>query len=96
VGMTVDEFWDWFERGMLTEPAEVTRKAQLYYAESWAFAHFLRQAGGNHRKVFDAYFRREISGTGSKAVFEELVRTELGVDLPQLEDQFVKYIQALK
>ena len=96
VGMTVDEFWDWFERGMLTEPAEVTRKAQLYYAESWAFAHFLRQAGANHRKVFDAYFRREVAGTGSKAVFEELVRTELGLDLPQLEDQFVKYIQALK
>ena len=96
VGMTVDEFWDWFERGMLSEPAEVTRKAQLYYAESWAFAHFLRQAGGNHRKVFDAYFRREIAGTASKAVFEELVRNELGMDLPQLEDQFVKYIQGLR
>ena len=96
VGMTVDEFWDWFERGMMTEPAEVTRKAQLYYAESWAFAHFLRQAGGNHRKVFDAYFRREIAGTGSKAVFEEMVRNELGVDLLQLEDQFVKYIQGLR
>jgi hypothetical protein len=96
VGMTVDEFWDWFERGMMTEPAEVTRKAQLYYAESWAFAHFLRQAGGNHRKVFDAYFRREMAGTGSKAVFEELVRNELGVDLLQLEDQFVKYIQGLR
>ena len=96
VGMTVDEFWDWFERGMLSEPAEVTRKAQLYYAESWAFAHFLRQAGGNHRKVFDAYFRREIAGTASKAVFEELVRNELGMDLPQLEDQFVKYIQSLR
>jgi hypothetical protein len=96
VGMTVDEFWDWFERGMITEPSEVTRKAQLYYAESWAFAHFLRQAGGNHRKVFDAYFRREIAGTASKAVFEELVRNELGVDLPQLEDQFVKYIQGLR
>ena len=96
VGMTVDEFWDWFERGMMTEPAEVTRKAQLYYAESWAFAHFLRQAGGNHRKIFDAYFRREISGQGSKAAFEELVRSELGLDLPQLEDQFVKYIQGLR
>jgi ribosomal protein S27E len=96
VGMTVDEFWDWFERGMMTEPAEVTRKAQLYYAESWAFTHFLRQAGGNHRKVFDAYFRREIAGTGSKAVFEELVRSELGLDLLQLEDQFVKYIQGLR
>jgi len=96
VGMTVDEFWDWFERGMMNEPADVTRKAQLYYAESWAFAHFLRQAGGNHRKVFDAYFRREIAGTGSKAVFEELVRSELGLDLPQLEDQFVKYIQGLR
>lgn len=96
IGMTVDEFWDWFERGMMNEPAEVTRKAQLYYAESWAFAHFLRQAGGNHRKVFDAYFRREISGQGSKASFEELVRTELNLDLPQLEDQFVKYIQGLR
>jgi len=96
VGMTVDEFWDWFERGMMTEPAEVTRKAQLYYAESWAFAHFLRQAGGNHRKVFDAYFRLEIAGTGSKAVFEELVRNDLNLDLPQLEDQFVKYIQGLR
>jgi ribosomal protein S27E len=96
VGMTVDEFWDWFERGMMTEPADVTRKAQLYYAESWAFAHFLRQAGGNHRKVFDAYFRREIAGTGSKAVFEELVRSELGLDLLQLEDHFVKYIQGLR
>jgi ribosomal protein S27E len=96
VGMTVDEFWDWFERGMLAEPAEVTRKAQLYYAESWAFAHFLRQAGASHRKVFDAYFRREIAGSGSKAAFEELVRAELGLDLPQLEDQFVKYIQGLK
>ena len=96
VGMTVDEFWDWFERGMMTEPAEVTRKAQLYYAESWAFTHFLRQAGGNHRKVFDAYFRREVAGTASKAVFEELVRNELGLDLPQLEDQFVKYIQGLR
>jgi ribosomal protein S27E len=96
VGMTVDEFWDWFERGMMNEPAEVTRKAQLYYAESWAFAHFLRQAGGSHRRVFDAYFRREIAGTGSKAVFEELVRSELGLDLPQLEDQFVKYIQSLR
>jgi hypothetical protein len=95
VGMTVDEFWDWFERGMMTEPAEVTRKAQLYYAESWAFAHFLRQAGGNQRKVFDAYFRREIAGTASKAVFEEMVRNELGLDLLQLEDQFVKYIQGL-
>jgi hypothetical protein len=96
VGMTVDEFWDWFERGMMTEPAEVTRKAQLYYAESWAFTHFLRQAGGNHRKVFDAYFRREIAGTASKAVFEEMVRNELGLDLLQLEDQFVKYIQGLR
>ena len=96
VGMTVDDFWAWFERGMMTEPAEVTRKAQLYYAESWAFTHFLRQAGGNHRKVFDAYFRREIAGTGSKAVLEELVRNELGMDLLQLEDQFVKYIQGLR
>jgi len=96
VGMTVDEFWDWFERGMMNEPAEVTRKAQLYYAESWAFAHFLRQASGRHRKVFDAYFRREISGQGSKASFEELIRSELGLDLPQLEDQFVKYIQGLR
>jgi len=96
VGMTVDEFWDWFERGMMNEPAEVTRKAQLYYAESWAFVHFLRQTGGNRRQVFDDYFRLEVQGKASKAAFEELVRKHLSLDLPQLEDQFVKYIQGLR
>jgi hypothetical protein len=96
VGMTVDEFWEWFERESLNEPAEATRKAQLYYAESWAFVHFLRRTSSAHRKVFEEYFRHEIAGTASKAAFEDLVRNELGIDLPQLEDQFVKHIQGLR
>ncbi len=96
VGMTVDEFWDWFERGMLSEASEVTRKAQIYYAESWAFVHFLRQSGPRLRKVFEDYCRRELEGTASKGAFEELLRNELGEDLPQLEDRFIRHIQGLK
>jgi hypothetical protein len=96
VGMTVDEFWDWFERGMMSEPAEVTRKAQIYYAETWAFVHFLRQSGPRMRKIFEDYARLELEGAAGKAAFEALVRDELGVDLPQLEDQFVRYIRDLK
>jgi hypothetical protein len=96
VGMTVDEFWDWFERGMVADPAEVTRRAQIYYAESWAFVHFLRQSDPRLRMVFEQYCRRELSGAGSKAALEELLRDELGEDLPQIEDRFIRHIQGLR
>jgi hypothetical protein len=96
VGMTVDEFWAWFQRGQLTEPEDTTRKAQVYYAESWAFIHFLRQSGGNSRKVFDAYFGLEAAGQGGKPAFEDLVREHLQMELAQLEDKFIAYIQGLR
>ncbi|HXX94854.1 MAG TPA: hypothetical protein VEN81_14600, partial [Planctomycetota bacterium] len=96
VGMTVDEFWAWFQRGQLTEPEDTTRKAQVYYAESWAFIHFLRQSGGNARKVLDSYFALEASGQGGKSAFEDLVREHLQLELAQLEDKFIAYIQGLR
>jgi hypothetical protein len=96
VGMTVDEFWDWFQKGQFSDPDDTTRKAQVYYAESWAFIHFLRQSGGNHRKVIDAYFRLETTGLGGKPAFEDLVREHLQMELSQLEDKFVAYIQGLR
>ncbi len=97
VGMTVEDFWRWYQ-GLMSEGGgqSTLRKAQLYYAESWAFVHFLRQKGGNHRKVFDEYFRAEISGRGGKEVFEGLVRDHLRKDLSELEKEFVEYILALR
>lgn len=92
VGMTVDEFWEWLQKGQATEPDETTRKAQVYYAESWAFVHFLRQSGGNARKVFDEYLRLETTGQGGKQAFEELVREHLQMELSQLEEGFVEHI----
>ena len=96
VGMTVDEFWDWFQKGQFADADDTTRKAQVYYAESWAFIHFLRQSGGNARKVIDAYFRLEMAGQGGKPAFEDLVREHLQMELSQLEDKFVAYIQGLR
>jgi hypothetical protein len=94
VGMTVEDFWSWYERQ--SNEGQPLRKAQLYYAESWAFVHFLRQKGGNHRRVFDEYFRAETSGRGGKEVFEGLVRDHLRKDLSELEKEFVEYILSLR
>jgi hypothetical protein len=97
VGMTVEDFWRWYQQTMSEGGGrETLRKAQLYYAESWAFVHFLRQKGGNHRRVFDEYFRAETAGRGGKEVFEGLVRDHLRKDLSELEKEFVEYILALR
>jgi hypothetical protein len=96
VGMTVDEFWQWFEKGQATDPEETTRKAQLYYAESWAFVHFLRQSGGNAQRLLNEYFLRELSARGGKQVFEDLLRDHLSMELSQLEEKFVDYILGLR
>jgi hypothetical protein len=95
-GMSVDEFWDWYERGMQREPEETTRKAQLYYAESWAFLHFLRHQGGELRSVFDEYFRAELAGRGRRQVFEAMLRERTGYELSDLNQRFVDFILALK
>jgi hypothetical protein len=94
--MTVNEFWRWFQEGQSANPEETTRKAQVYYAESWAFVHFLRQSGANARKVFDEYLRLEISGRGGKQEFEELVRQHLKTELPELQRRFETYIEGLR
>jgi hypothetical protein len=96
VGMTVDEFWEWYEKGIEADAAEATRKAHLYYAESWAFVHFLRQRGGGYAKTFDEYFRAEIGGEGGKRKFEELLKANLGMDLDVLQEKFVEYVLGLK
>ena len=93
-GMTVDDFWEWFESER--DAAEATRKAHLYYAESWALVHFLRQAGGAYRAVFDDYLRAELRGEGGKGRFEALARANLGMELGELEEKFVDYILGLQ
>jgi hypothetical protein len=95
-GMSVSEFWDWYELGMQREPEETTRKAQLYYAESWAFLHFLRHQGGELRSVFDEYFKAELGGRGRKDVFERMLRERTGYELSDLNQRFVDFILALK
>ncbi len=94
LGLTVDDFWDWFEKGR-GEPDETARKAQLYYAESWAFVYFLRQKGGAYRKTFDEYVLAEIGGKGGKEVFAGLLKANLDMELSHLEQEFVDYIRTL-
>lgn len=95
VGMTVDDFWTWFQKGREGDAEATTRRAQLYYAQSWAFVYFLRQRGGAYKSTFDDYFLAEISGRGGKEEFERLLRANLGLELSQLEGEFVEFISGL-
>jgi hypothetical protein len=95
-GMTVEEFWKWFEHSQARDPEEARRLAQLYYAESWAFVQFLRQRSPATRKTFDEYLVAELSGRGTKEEFEEILRRNLGIELPQLEREFRDYVGALR
>jgi hypothetical protein len=94
-GLSVDGVFDSVETGRQEVAADPVREAKFCYAESWALVHFLRQGGPRHRKIFDAYLRRELAGTASRELFEQLVRDELGLDLLQFEEQFVKYVETL-
>ncbi len=95
LGMTVDGMFDSYGPGRDELSTDPLREAKFCYAESWALVHFLRRSGPGHRKLFDAYLRRELAGSASPALFEQLVRDELGLDLVQFEEQFVKYVQTL-
>lgn len=95
-GMTVDGIFDAFGAGKPDESADALREAKFCYAESWALVHFLRQGGPRHRRVFDAYLRRELAGTASREVFERLVREELGLEPAQFEAQFIDYVRSLR
>lgn len=92
-GMTVDDFWEWFESERDT--AEATRKAHLYYAESWALVHFLRQSGGPYQTAFNDYFRAELRGEGGKGRLEAVLRARLGMELGEVEEKFVDYLLRL-
>ena len=96
VELSVDDYWDLVDRLRLEDACEADRKAQIYYAESWALVHFLRQSGPAHRALFENCLRRELSGAGFRKAFAEVVRKELGLTLVELEEQFLKYVQALK
>jgi hypothetical protein len=95
LGMTVDAIFDAYGPGREEQAADLLREAKFCYAESWALVHFLRQGGPGHRRIFDAYLRRELAGAASRELFEQLVREHLGLDLFQFEEQFVKYVQSL-
>ncbi|HVE39625.1 MAG TPA: DUF1570 domain-containing protein [Planctomycetota bacterium] len=95
LGMTVDGIFDSYGPGRDELSIDPLREVKFCYAESWALVHFLRRSGPGHRRIFEAYLRRELAGSASPSLFEQLVRDELGLDLVQFEEQFVKYVQTL-
>ena len=95
LGMTVDDFWEWFERSVREDAGMAEERAALYYSESWSFVHFLHREG-NPRKVLDEFFRAALAGRGSKETLERLVQEHLGKDLSQLDNEFEKFILSLR
>ncbi len=96
VGMTVDDFWDWFNKEFEKDPDEAVKKAHVYYAQSWALVYFLRQKGGNHLQAFDDYFRVELQGKGGRTAFEEIVRRHLDMELADLHAEWRDYLLQLR
>ena len=95
--MTVDEFWDWYEQGQAQDPEETTRRAQLYYAESWAFMTFLRhRAEGPLRDILHEVLRAEIHGQAPQDLFERLVRERAGLELADLNQEFIDFVLQLR
>lgn len=96
MGMTVDQFWDWYEKSQLVEPEEATRRAQLYYAESWALVRFLLHTRPELRELFGEAFRAELAGRPLKDVVERFLRDRLGLEPADLDREFVDYVLELK
>jgi len=94
-GMSRDGFWTWYREQCKVDDLQATRKAQAFYAESWALVYFLRTKGGPYLRTFDEYFRDELQGKGGKESFEGAIRKHLGVDLGQLEQEFLQYVRTL-
>jgi len=95
-GMTVDGWWSWFRKEQESDNLLATRKAQDFYAQSWALVYFLRSSGGNYRRAFDEYFRLELQGAGGKEGFEKAIRSHLDMDLHQLEQKFIDFVRKLE
>jgi hypothetical protein len=96
MGMSVDQFWDWYEKSQAVDPEEATRRAQLYYAESWALVRFLRHKGPALRELFDQFFRAELAGRAGKDLVERFLRDRLGQELSDLDREFVDYILEMR
>ena len=96
MGMSVDQFWEWYEKSQAVEPEEATRRAQLYYAESWALVRFLRHKGPALRDLFDEFFRAELAGRAGRELVERFLRDRLGQDLQDLDREFVDYILEMR
>lgn len=95
VGMSVKEFWDWYDSER--DDPDRSRKAQLYYAEPWALVYFLRTGEkGNYQKAFQRYFRAELEGTGGKEAFESALREELAKQVGDLEQEFIAFVKSLE
>ncbi|HEX7897076.1 MAG TPA: hypothetical protein VF950_04920 [Planctomycetota bacterium] len=96
MGMSVEQFWDWYEKSQGVEPEEATRRAQLYYAESWALVRFLRHKGPVLRELFEEFFRAELAGRAGRDLVERFLRDRLGQELPDLDREFVDYILEMR
>ena len=96
MGMSVDQFWEWYEKSQAMEPEEATRRAQLYYAESWALVRFLRHKGPAQRELFDEFFRAELAGRAGRDTVERFLRDRLGQELSDLDREFVDYILEMR
>ncbi len=96
MGMSVDQFWEWYERSQAVDAEEATRRAQLYYAESWALLRFLRTRGSLHKELLEEFFRAELAGRAGKDVVERFLRDRLGQELSDLDREFVDYILEMR
>lgn len=95
---TADAIWtDWFDRGTEGERQGQIRSLQCAYAESWALVSFLCNGqDGKYRDFFVSYFKSELEGLGGKTEFERLLSVHHhGMDLVELEKQFIEYLKKL-
>jgi hypothetical protein len=97
---TVDDIWVFIGQG---DQNSQDRDRQMEvinyaYAQSWALVHFLIHGGnGMYRPFFLDYFRSELEGRGGWDEFDRLLKQHHeGLDLPELQNRFVKYVEDLK
>lgn len=96
MGMSVDQFWEWYDKSQALDPEDATRRAQLYYAESWALVRFLRHKRPELRELFHEFFRAELAGRAGRDVVERHLRDRLGLELSDLDREFVEYILEMR
>ena len=100
---TVDDIWAFLNQGPQGAKDAMNNSHQqevikYAYAQSWALVHFLIHAGdGIYRPFFLEYFRSELEGRGGRDEFDRLFKLHHeGLELSELENRFIKYVQNLK